>query len=78
MAWSDGEAERTRPGRSIRPTPARALTPIVWSIGQWAAEWIFGDPTPDDCDGLSVIWRLHQHAVPAKLPDRSASSSIWC
>ena len=37
-------------------------------MGQWAAEWKFGEPTEQDCDGLSVIWRLHQHAIPGKLP----------
>jgi DNA-binding HxlR family transcriptional regulator len=44
------------------------LTPIVWAMGHWAAEWVFGDPTDEDCDGLSLIWRTHQLAVPAKLP----------
>jgi DNA-binding HxlR family transcriptional regulator len=60
--------ERGRSG-SYRLTPAgQALTPIVWALGHWAAEWVFGDPTEEDCDGLSLIWRLHQHAVAAKLP----------
>ena len=50
-------------------TPAgEGLTPIVWAMGSWAAEWFFGDPSPEECDGLSFLWRLHQHAVPAKLP----------
>ncbi|HEU4947604.1 MAG TPA: helix-turn-helix domain-containing protein [Kribbella sp.] len=60
------------PGRSGQYvlTPAgEALTPIVWAIGRWAAEWAFGEPTDEDCDGLSLIWRIHQHAVPAKLPE---------
>lgn len=47
----------------------QALTPIVWAIGSWAAEWVFGDPTEEDCDGLSLIWRTHQFAVPGKLPE---------
>jgi DNA-binding HxlR family transcriptional regulator len=63
-------AERGRAGRYVLTDAGQTLTPIVWSIGQWAAEWIFGDPTPEDCDGLSVIWRLHQHAIPAKLPEQ--------
>jgi DNA-binding HxlR family transcriptional regulator len=63
-------AERGRPGRYVLTDVGQALTPIVWSIGQWAAEWIFGDPTDDDCDGLSVIWRMHQHAINAKLPEQ--------
>jgi DNA-binding HxlR family transcriptional regulator len=63
-------AERGRPGRYVLTDAGQMLTPIVWSIGQWAAEWIFGDPTEEDCDGLSVIWRMHQHAIPAKLPEQ--------
>ncbi len=61
------------PGRagSYELTPAgEGLTPIVRAIGSWAAEWAFRNPTTDDCDGLSLLWRLHQHAVPARLPDR--------
>jgi DNA-binding HxlR family transcriptional regulator len=60
--------ERGRAGRYVLTPAGEALTPIVWAIGHWAAEWVFGDPTEEDCDGLSLIWRLHQHAVPAKLP----------
>jgi len=51
-------------------TPAgQALTPIVWAMGAWAAEWTFGDPREEQCDGLTLIWRTHQIAVPAKLPE---------
>ncbi|MFC6006209.1 winged helix-turn-helix transcriptional regulator [Angustibacter luteus] len=59
---------RGRPGRYVLTEAGEGLTPIVWAMGHWAAEWVFGDPTDEDCDGLSVIWRLHQHAIPAKLP----------
>jgi DNA-binding HxlR family transcriptional regulator len=52
-------------------TPAgQALTPIVWAMGHWAAEWVFGEPEDEDCDGLSIIWRLHQHAIPPNLPPK--------
>ena len=47
----------------------QGLTPIVWAMGHWAAEWVFGDPGDDDVDGLSLIWRTHQFAIPAKLPE---------
>jgi DNA-binding HxlR family transcriptional regulator len=60
--------ERGRTGRYALTSAGEALTPIVWAMGHWAAEWMFGDPSDEDCDGLSVIWRLHQHAIPAKLP----------
>ncbi|HVQ18816.1 MAG TPA: helix-turn-helix domain-containing protein [Actinomycetes bacterium] len=61
-------SERGRPGRYVLTTSGEALTPIVWAMGHWAAEWVFGEPTVDDCDGLSIIWRLHQRAIPTKLP----------
>lgn len=61
---------RGRPGRYALTPAGEALTPIVWAIGHWAAEWVFGDPTDEDCDGLSLIWRMHQHAVAARLPEQ--------
>jgi hypothetical protein len=63
--------EPSQPGRSGRyalTAAGQALTPIVWAMGHWAAEWVFGDPSEEDCDGLSLIWRTHQYAIPAKLP----------
>jgi len=63
--------ETSEPGRpgSYALTPAgHALTPVVWAMGAWAAEWMFGDPTEEDCDGLTLIWRTHQVAIPAQLP----------
>jgi DNA-binding HxlR family transcriptional regulator len=62
--------ERGRPGRYSLTPAGQALTPIVWAMGHWAAEWVFGDPTDGECDGLTLLWRMHQHAVPARLPDR--------
>lgn len=59
------------PGKPVRYelTPAgNALTPIIWAMGHWAAEWAFGDPTDDDLDAISLLWRMHQHVVPEHLP----------
>jgi DNA-binding HxlR family transcriptional regulator len=61
-------ASRGRPGGYRLTAAGEALTPIVWAMGRWAAEWVFGEPTDEDCDGMSLIWRLHQHVIPAKLP----------
>jgi DNA-binding HxlR family transcriptional regulator len=63
------ESKRGAAGRYTLTPAGESLTPIVWAMGHWAAEWVFGDPTDDDCDGLSLIWRAHQHAIPAKLPE---------
>jgi DNA-binding HxlR family transcriptional regulator len=62
--------ERGRAGRYTLTPAGESLTPIVWALGRWAAEWVFGDPSEEDCDGLSLIWRMHQHADPAKLPSQ--------
>lgn len=61
---------RGRPGSYVLTPAGESVTPIVWAIGHWAAEWIFGDPEDEDCDGLSLLWRLHQHAIAAKLPQQ--------
>lgn len=58
-----------RPGTYALTAAGQALTPIVWALGAWAAEWTFGDPGDADCDGRTLIWRMHQVAVPAKLPE---------
>jgi DNA-binding HxlR family transcriptional regulator len=57
------------PGRYVLTAAGEALTPIVWALGHWAVEWVFGDPAEEDCDGLSLIWRTHQYAVAARLPE---------
>ena len=57
-----------RPGRYTLTPAGESVTPIVWAIGHWAAEWVFGDPADEDCDGLAVIWNLHKQAIAAKLP----------
>lgn len=61
---------RGRSGGYTLTEMGQALTPIVWAMGHWAAEWCFSDPTDDDCDGLSLLWRMHQHAIMDKMPAR--------
>ena len=63
--------ESDGPGRSVRYTltdAGEALVPIVWSIGQWAARWLYTDPTEENCDGVALLWRMHQRADDATLP----------
>ncbi len=58
-------------GNAVRYTltdAGQALVPIVWAIGAWAARWQYADPTGDDYDGASLLWRMHQRADPTSLP----------
>jgi DNA-binding HxlR family transcriptional regulator len=61
-------AGRGRPGRYVLTPAGESLTPVIWDMGRWAAAWMFGDPTDEECDGLGLIWRLHQHADVSRLP----------
>ena len=61
-------AAHGRPGSYLLTDAGQALVPIVWSIGQWAARWLYADPTEQNCDGLSLMWRMHQRADDANLP----------
>ena len=44
------------------------LTPVVWALGQWAAQWAFGDPDDSQLDTAWLVWRMHQNVVRAKMP----------
>lgn len=57
-----------RPGRYVLTDAGQALVPIVWSIGTWAARWLYTDPTELHCDGISLLWRMHQRAEDSNLP----------
>ena len=62
-------AERPRTA-GYRLTEAGAdLVPIVWSLGSWAARWLYSDPTQEECDGESLLWRMHQCPDEANLPE---------
>ena len=65
------QREVTAQGRATRytlTTAGQELVPIVWSIGQWAARWLYVDSTDDKCDGVTLLWRLHQQADADALP----------
>lgn len=62
------EAAPGRPGRYTLTPAGMALTPIVWAMGHWAAEWTFGDPREDEVNGLTLMWRMHQLVIAPKLP----------
>jgi DNA-binding HxlR family transcriptional regulator len=65
-----GVIER-RPGPTYHLTPAgRDLEAVVWGIGDWAMQWLFGDPAQEHLDGAHLMWRVRQRIVPDELPPR--------
>jgi DNA-binding HxlR family transcriptional regulator len=65
-----GIVER-RPGPTYHLTPAgRDLEAVVMGIGDWAMQWLFGDPAKEHLDGAHLMWRVRQRIVHEHLPDR--------
>lgn len=65
-----GIVER-RPGPTYHLTPAgEDLEAVVFGLGDWALQWLFGDPSKEHRDGAHLIWRVRQRVVESELPAR--------
>jgi DNA-binding HxlR family transcriptional regulator len=59
------------PGRTYHLTPAgRDLEATIWGLGDWAMQWMFGDPAKEHLDGAHLMWRVRQGIVADAIPDR--------
>jgi DNA-binding HxlR family transcriptional regulator len=47
----------------------QALEPIVFGLGDWGAQWMFGDPDPDECDAQLLVWWMHTQLDTSVLPE---------
>ena len=47
----------------------RALKPIVFALGEWGAQWRFGDPEPAERDPQLLVWWMHTGLDPSVLPE---------
>ena len=47
----------------------RGLEPIVFGLGEWGAQWMFGDPTADERDPLLLVWWMHNRLDTSVLPE---------
>jgi len=60
-----------RPGPTYHLTPAgHDLEAVVWGIGDWAMQWLFGDPAKEQFDGAHLMWRVRQRVIDENAPDR--------
>ena len=58
-------------GRAVEYTLTPAgqdIVPILWELGLWASRWVFRDPAAEQVDAGWLVWRLHQHVDPARIP----------
>jgi len=45
--------------RYVLTASGRALEPVVFGLAQWGAEWMFGDPEPEELDAQLLVWWMH-------------------
>ena len=65
-----GVVER-RSGPTYHLTPSgQDLEAVVMGIGDWAMQWLFGDPSKEHFDGSHLMWRVRQGIVDEALPPR--------
>ena len=44
------------------------LEAVVMGLGDWAMQWLIGDPAKEHLDGAHLMWRVRQRVVPDALP----------
>ncbi|HUR48681.1 MAG TPA: helix-turn-helix domain-containing protein [Acidimicrobiales bacterium] len=60
-----------RPGPTYHLTPSGVdLEGVIWGMGLWAMQWLFGDPAKEHLDGAHLMWRVRQRVVPENLPSK--------
>jgi DNA-binding HxlR family transcriptional regulator len=60
-----------REGPTYHLTPAgKDLEAVVMGIGDWAMQWLFGDPAKEHLDAAHLMWRVRQNIVNDALPAR--------
>ncbi len=48
----------------------RALEPTVFGLGQWGAQWVFGDPRPHELDAELLVWWMHTRLDTSEFPGK--------
>jgi DNA-binding HxlR family transcriptional regulator len=56
-------------GNEYRPTPAgKAVQPVLQAMGDWAVQWVFGDPRPEELDPTYLMFWMHRRVNSDALP----------
>jgi DNA-binding HxlR family transcriptional regulator len=62
--------ERTDDGGYRLTESGRDLEQVVWGLGDWAYQWLLGDPALEHHDATHLMWRVRQRLVTDALPER--------
>jgi DNA-binding HxlR family transcriptional regulator len=55
-------------GEYLLTDAGRDLRDLVFSFGEWGAQWTFGDPDPDELDPELLVWWMHTRLDTSQLP----------
>jgi DNA-binding HxlR family transcriptional regulator/putative sterol carrier protein len=48
----------------------RALRPVVFGLGEWGAQWTFGEPDADELDAELLVWWMHTRLDTSDFPGK--------
>lgn len=65
-----GVIAHTADGRYELTPSGRDLEKVVWGLGDWAMQWLGGEPREEHYDGTHLMWRVRQRLVADALPPR--------
>ena len=46
------------------------LRPVVFGLGEWGAQWAFGEPDPDELDAELLVWWMHSRLDTSAFPGK--------
>jgi DNA-binding HxlR family transcriptional regulator len=46
------------------------LRPVVFGIGEWGAQWTFGEPDPEELDPELLVWWMHTRLDTSDFPGK--------
>lgn len=64
-----GLVERTG-SHYVLTKAGQALEPIVFGLGEWGAQFAFGDPEPAELDAELLVWWMHSRIDTSGLPGK--------
>jgi DNA-binding HxlR family transcriptional regulator len=51
-------------------TSGQDLRPVVFGLGEWGAQWAFGEPEPDELDCELLVWWMHTRVDTSEFPGK--------
>jgi DNA-binding HxlR family transcriptional regulator len=57
-------------GEYLLTDAGHGLRPVVFGLGEWGAQWSFGDPDPQELDAELLVWWMHTRLDTSDFPGK--------